>query len=85
MREHNINELESALADSLYAGYIDGQTVTIKRLHQHDSLRIPVDLDFGRIDGLSHEMVERCGRARPSLLDRRAGFQGSLPLRCLCF
>jgi tRNA uridine 5-carboxymethylaminomethyl modification enzyme len=61
----NINELESALADSLYAGYIDGQTVTIKRLHQHDSLRIPADLDFGRIDGLSHEMVERCGRARP--------------------
>jgi tRNA uridine 5-carboxymethylaminomethyl modification enzyme len=61
----NINELESALADSLYAGYIDGQTVTIKRLHQHDSLRIPADLDFGRIDGLSHEMVERCSRSRP--------------------
>jgi len=75
----NISELESALADSLYAGYIEGQTVTIKRLNQHDSLRIPADLDFAEIDGLSHEMVERCGRAGPLTFGQARRIPGLTP------
>jgi tRNA uridine 5-carboxymethylaminomethyl modification enzyme len=58
-------DLESALADSLYSGYIETQKATIERLHQHDSLRIPPELDFRGLDGLSREMAERLDRARP--------------------
>ncbi|MGI9168020.1 MAG: tRNA uridine-5-carboxymethylaminomethyl(34) synthesis enzyme MnmG [Pyrinomonadaceae bacterium] len=59
------SELESALADSLYAGYIEVQQAARERLHQHDGLRIPRDFDFRGMSGLSHEMVERLERARP--------------------
>ena len=58
-------DLESALADSLYSGYIQAQRNTIERLHHHDGLRIPENMDFTQLDGLSHEMAERLERARP--------------------
>jgi len=60
-----IAELEAALADNLYAGYIRAQEVVIRRLKHHDSTPIPLDLDFRTLDGLSHEMVERLERTRP--------------------
>ena len=60
-----IGELESALADNLYAGYITAQDVVIRRLKHHDSTPIPEGLDFRTLDGLSHEMVERLERTRP--------------------
>jgi tRNA uridine 5-carboxymethylaminomethyl modification enzyme len=60
-----IVELESALADNLYAGYIRAQEAVIRRLKHHDSTPIPVGLDFRSLNGLSHEMVERLERTRP--------------------
>ncbi|MDQ2856734.1 MAG: tRNA uridine-5-carboxymethylaminomethyl(34) synthesis enzyme MnmG [Acidobacteriota bacterium] len=61
----SLRELEAALADSLYSGYIQTQRTTIERLHQHDGLRIPVGLQFSALDGLSREMAERLERTRP--------------------
>src|ERR1043166_4834099 len=60
-----ICELEAALADNLYAGYIQVQNAAIQRLRHHDSVRIPAGLDFSTLDGLSHEMIERLERSRP--------------------
>jgi tRNA uridine 5-carboxymethylaminomethyl modification enzyme len=58
-------DVDSALADSLYSGYLKAQEVNRGRLERHDSLRVPQDLAFGSLSGLSHEMVERLERARP--------------------
>ena len=60
-----INDLETALADSLYSGYIQKQRVATERVNHHDSLKVPDDFSFTTIGGLSHEMVERLARARP--------------------
>jgi len=59
------SDLEAALADNLYAGYIRAQEVVIQRLNHHDATRIPADLNFKTLQGLSHEMVERLERSRP--------------------
>jgi tRNA uridine 5-carboxymethylaminomethyl modification enzyme len=58
-------DLEAALADNLYEGYIKAQDTVIRRLKQHDSTPIPAGLDFRNLEGLSHEMVERLERSRP--------------------
>ena len=63
-----IGDLEAALADNLYAGYIRVQEAAISRLRHHDGTPIPTTLDFGRLNGLSHEMVERLERFRPRTL-----------------
>ena len=58
-------DLNSALADSLYAGYLSSHEATLGRIYQHDGLRIPNDTVFASISGLSNEVVERLNRARP--------------------
>jgi len=59
------SDLEAALADNLYSGYIKSQKAVVQRLRQHDSALIPEKLDFRALNGLSHEMVERLERAKP--------------------
>jgi tRNA uridine 5-carboxymethylaminomethyl modification enzyme len=58
-------DIETALADYLYAGYLDSQNQTSRRLRQHDALAIPENLSFKAVGSLSHEMIERLERVRP--------------------
>jgi tRNA uridine 5-carboxymethylaminomethyl modification enzyme len=58
-------DLATALADSLYSGYVEKQRVATERVNHHDNLRVPDGFEFTTIGGLSHEMVERLERARP--------------------
>ena len=58
-------DIETALADTLYSGYIQTQDLVNQRLRNHDTMQLPASLNFGSLDGLSREMVERLERARP--------------------
>lgn len=77
--EASLPDLDSALADLLYIGYISAQRATLDRLHQHDSLRVPLNFDFRAISGLSHEMVERLERARPQTFGQARSIPGLTP------
>ncbi len=58
-------DLDTALADSLYSGYVEKQKAATERVNHHDALKVPESLNFHKIGGLSNEMVERLERARP--------------------
>jgi tRNA uridine 5-carboxymethylaminomethyl modification enzyme len=73
------SDLETALADNLYAGYIKAQDTVIRRLKHHDVIPIPSNLDFRLLDGLSHEMVERLERHRPSTFGEARAIPGLTP------
>jgi tRNA uridine 5-carboxymethylaminomethyl modification enzyme len=60
-----VTDLETALADSLYSGYIEKQKAATERVNHHDALKVPETFQFNAISGLSNEMVERLERARP--------------------
>lgn len=72
-------DLEAALADNLYAGYLGSQAVTTRRLNQHDTLRIPIGFAFDRVGSLSHEIVERLERARPENFGQARRLPGMTP------
>lgn len=72
-------DLNSVLADSLYAGYLDSQKATIARLYQHDTLKIPREMAFANISGLSNEIVERLDRARPETFGEARRLPGLTP------
>lgn len=72
-------DLEFALADNLYAGYIKTQDAAVQRLRHHDTTLIPRDLDFRALDGLSHEMAERLERARPRTFGEARNIPGLTP------
>lgn len=61
----NISDLETALADSMYSGYIAKQAAAAERVNHHDALKVPESIDFRTIGGLSNEMIERLERASP--------------------
>ena len=60
-----LGDLETALADSLYSGYIEKQKLATERVNHHDALKVPQSFQYNTVSGLSHEMVERLERARP--------------------
>jgi tRNA uridine 5-carboxymethylaminomethyl modification enzyme len=74
-----VTDLETVLADHLYAGYVDSQAVVNRRLNQHDLLRIPANFSFRGVNSLSHEIVERLERARPQSFGQARRIPGMTP------
>lgn len=75
----SLTELETALADSLYSGYVEKQRLAIERVNHHDSLRVPERFEFSRIGGLSNEMIERLERAQPQTFAQVRKIPGLTP------
>ena len=73
------SDLEFALADNLYSGYIKTQEAVINRLNNHDKTPIPVGLSFRGLNGLSHEMIERLERVRPQTFGHARNIPGMTP------
>jgi len=57
--------LRAALADNLYAGYMNAQAAGLRRLNHNDGVLIPEDFSYRRVNSLSTEMIERLERTRP--------------------
>jgi tRNA uridine 5-carboxymethylaminomethyl modification enzyme len=79
LRTVSHTDLETALADILYAGYVDSHRLTQERIFHHDELRIPDEFDYQAISGLSHEMVERLTRVRPYTFGQARRIPGMTP------
>jgi tRNA uridine 5-carboxymethylaminomethyl modification enzyme len=62
-----------------YAGYIDRQEREIAKQAKQESLRLPEDLDYGRVDGLSNEARQRLQLARPATLGQASRLEGMTP------
>jgi tRNA uridine 5-carboxymethylaminomethyl modification enzyme len=62
-----------------YAGYLDQQRRQIERLRTSDGRRIPGDLEFLLIPGLSREVGEKLTRVRPETLGQAARIPGVTP------
>lgn len=58
-------DLDTALADLLYKGYIESQQTASDRINHNDYLRVPEKTNFRTVGGLSNEMIERLERENP--------------------
>ncbi|WP_291843730.1 tRNA uridine-5-carboxymethylaminomethyl(34) synthesis enzyme MnmG [Maricaulis sp.] len=65
--------------DALYAGYIERQQADILAFRRDESVRLPRDLDYRRIGGLSNEAREKLELARPETLGQAARIEGVTP------
>ena len=77
--ETSVSDLEYALADNLYSGYIKTQESAISRLNSHDKTPIPSTISFRGMSGLSHEMIERLERVRPRTFGQARTIPGMTP------
>jgi tRNA uridine 5-carboxymethylaminomethyl modification enzyme len=70
---------DEARADALYAPYVARQQREWETLRGDRLVRIPANLDYAGIPGLSNEMVERLTTARPETLDQASRVAGLTP------
>ncbi len=62
-----------------YQGYIERQRTEIEHRAQQDELRLPADLDYTQVRGLSIEVQQKLDRARPETLGQASRISGITP------
>ncbi len=72
-------EIQVALNDIRYAGYLKDQESLARKRGRYDELEIPVSLDYANISGLSNEAVQKLSRVRPRTIGQAARIPGVTP------
>src|SRR5689334_22035643 len=62
-----------------YAGYIDRQLEAVRRAKNFESVRLPDDIDYASVTGLSREAREKLARIRPRSLGQASRIAGITP------
>lgn len=64
---------------SKYAGYIERQQLDIARIQKHENTRLPPDLDYHQVSGLSMEVIQKLTQIKPSTMAQAARISGITP------
>ena len=78
-KDLTVEELESAVYDLKYDGYIAKQRQAVEQFRRGGQRRIPDNFDYSVISGLSREIVEKLCRVRPQTLDQASRIPGITP------
>ena len=78
-------EIDAAVAERIeievkYEGYLARQETEARRARSWGELPLPADLDYAAIPGLSREVVEKLGAARPRSLGQASRISGVTPV-----
>lgn len=62
-----------------YAGYVERQKDEVARRSEIEEVKLPADIDFSRVPGLSKEVQQRLTQHRPETLGQASRIQGLTP------
>jgi tRNA uridine 5-carboxymethylaminomethyl modification enzyme len=65
--------------DAGYAGYLGRQAADVAAFRRDEALRLPGDLDYASVGGLSHECREKLDTVRPLTLGQAGRIEGVTP------
>lgn len=65
--------------EAQYAGYLDRQEADIVAFRKDEDMRLPADLDYRVIGGLSNEAKDKLSTVRPATLGQAARIEGMTP------
>ena len=71
--------IEQIEIQAKYQGYIDRQQDEVAKSLANEETRIPADLDYSRIGGLSNEIQQKLVRHRPQTIGQASRIQGMTP------
>ncbi|GGG58756.1 tRNA uridine 5-carboxymethylaminomethyl modification enzyme MnmG [Pseudohongiella nitratireducens] len=77
-------EVDSQVSEQLeiqikYQGYIDRQAEDIAKLKRQENTPLPSDFDYQRMEGLSNELKQKLGEAKPESIARASRIPGMTP------
>ncbi|HEY2382648.1 MAG TPA: tRNA uridine-5-carboxymethylaminomethyl(34) synthesis enzyme MnmG [Terriglobia bacterium] len=76
VRREDIVSLETGIK---YEGYLKEQEREVVKLRKAESKKLPADLDFANMPGLSREIVEKLSRIRPQSIAQASRIPGITP------
>ncbi|MGE0046423.1 MAG: tRNA uridine-5-carboxymethylaminomethyl(34) synthesis enzyme MnmG, partial [Hyphomonadaceae bacterium] len=65
--------------DALYRGYLERQEADVIAFKRDEDLRLPADLDYARVGGLSNEVRQKLSAAKPVTLGQAGRIEGVTP------
>ena len=65
--------------ETKYSGYVARQEAEVAKFRKWESIRLPYDLDYGGIPGLSNEIKQKLTAQRPDSLGRASRISGITP------
>lgn len=71
--------LEEVEIQVKYDGYIDRQMREVERFKSMESRRLPLDMDYASVFGLSKEVIEKLNRIRPLSIGQASRISGVTP------
>ena len=71
--------IEQLEIQAKYQGYIDRQLEEVAKSQANEMLRLPADLDYSEVHGLSIEVRQRLAQHRPETLGQASRVQGVTP------
>lgn len=71
--------IEQVEIQAKYSGYIERQREEVERTRRAEETRLPVDLDYARVKGLSSEVSEKLARHRPATIGQAGRIPGVTP------
>jgi len=74
--QQTIEQIEIALK---YRGYIERQREEVKKAQAHEATRLPEDIDYDAVAGLSFEVRQRLKAVRPETLGQASRISGVTP------
>ena len=75
----NIEIAEQVEVQAKYSGYITRQQDEVVRREAQGSLKLPPDLDYTEVRGLSREVQQKLNRHKPETIGQAARMQGMTP------
>jgi len=70
---------EQVEIDASYAGYLDRQAADVAAFRRDEDLRLPSELDYAAVGGLSNEVRGKLAAVRPLTLGQAARIEGVTP------
>jgi tRNA uridine 5-carboxymethylaminomethyl modification enzyme len=71
--------VEQVEAQAKYAGYIERQKEEVEKAQGAEGLRLPIDLDYAQVRGLSIEVRQKLAQHRPETVGQASRIQGVTP------
>ena len=76
LRDQVVEQVE---IQAKYSGYIDRQRDEVERARRSEAIRLPEDLDYAHVKGLSAEVSEKLSRHRPQTIGQAGRIPGVTP------
>ena len=78
-RESEAQAIEQIEISAKYSGYIDRQREEVERSQASETQRLPAELDYSQVHGLSIEVRQKLNQQRPETLGQAARIPGVTP------